>query len=168
MVSTNVTKEIRYKSFNRFSKFALIGNNVDGFVNVRIVEFENFEEVKKKLPSIIKSLKFEGEWNLSLYQIPENLIIKHLYGYYMVPKSGKLILELSYMNVCRNLNIFITDAIIHVFSTTGILLDSYGNNSEIAKDQIFEEYITVLLYEDAKNRKRINIESYDVENYQII
>jgi hypothetical protein len=162
MISYNITKELRYKSFNRFSKFALIGNDVDGFVNVRIVEFDNFEEVKKKLPSIIKSLKFEGEWNLSLYQIPDDLIIKHLYGYYMVPKRGKLILEITYMNVCRNLDIFITDAIIHIFSTTGIQKDSYGKNTEIAKGQIFEEYITVLLYEDTKNRKCITDELYSV------
>src|SRR5690606_24723692 len=137
------------------------------YVNVRVVEFENFEEVKKKLPPIIKSLKFEGEWNLSLYQIPGDFKIKHMYGYYKVPKRDKLVLELSYMNVCRNLNIFITDAIIHIYSTTGIQVDSYGNNTEIAEGHIFEEFITVLLYSDTKNRKSITDEFYTIENYEV-
>jgi hypothetical protein len=131
MVLTNITKELRCKSLNRFSKFVLIGNNIDGFVNIDVVEFENFDEVKMKLPSIVKSLKFEGEWNLSLYQIPDNFKIKHLYGYYIVPQKGKLILELSYMNVCKNVNVFISDAIIHVFSTTGIRIYKDGEIAEI-------------------------------------
>jgi hypothetical protein len=165
MIITSVFKEVKYKSFNRFSKFVLIGNNIDGFVNIKLVEFKNFEEVKKKLPSIINALNFEGEWNLSLYQIPDNLIIKHLYGYYIAPKRGKLILELTYMNVCKNIEIFITDAIIHVSSTTGIIMRNYENNNEITEGQLFEEYITVLLYEDAKNRKSTTNESYSVENF---
>jgi len=117
MVLTNITKELRYKSLNRFSKFVLIGNNIDGFVNIDVVEFENFDEVKMKLPSIVKSLKFEGEWNLSLYQIPDNFKIKHLYGYYIVPQKGKLILELSYMNVCKNVNVFISVSSIATFAS---------------------------------------------------
>ena len=78
----------------------------------------------------------------------------------MVPKRGKLILEITYMNVCRNIDVFITDAIIHVFSTTGIRINNYGDKNEISEGQVFEEYITVLLYEDAKNRKSKTNELY--------
>jgi hypothetical protein len=69
------------------------------------------------------------------------------------------------MNVCKNIEIFITDAIIHVSSTTGIIMRNYENNNEITEGQLFEEYITVLLYEDAKNRKSTTNESYSVENF---
>jgi len=161
MITNFISKELRYKSFNRFSKFVLIGNNVDGYVNVDFIEFQNFEEVKKLLPPVIKSLKFEGEWKLSFYQISGNLKIKRLYGYYRVPARGKLILEMTYMNVCRNIDLFITDSIIHVSSTTGILIKEYNNAG--LQGEIFEEYITVVLCEE-KIKKNQKNESYSLVN----
>lgn len=56
----NHTKR-RFSKFDRFSKFILIGNNIDGRVNVWIEAFENFEEVKIRLPEIYANLEYEGE-----------------------------------------------------------------------------------------------------------
>ncbi len=65
------------------------------------------------------------------------------------------------MNVCKNINLFITDSIIHVSSTTGILIKEYHNAS--LKGEIFEEYVTVVLSEE-KNRKNQKNESYSLVN----
>jgi len=163
MITNNIYKKLVYKSFNRFSNFALIGNDIDGFINIDIVKFENFEEVKENLPLMINSLKFEGEWNLSLYQIPNDFKIKHLYGYYRVPKKGKLILELSYMNICRNIGIFITDSLIHVFSKTNLWFERQSKNKE-PNGELYEDFITVLLYEKNKLRRREINETYTIDN----
>jgi|SRR5690554_6657743 len=160
MISNYTTKELRYKSFNRFSKFVLIGNNVDGYINVNLIEFDNFEKVKKELPHIINTLYFEGEWNLSLYQVPANYKIRYMYDYYKVPSRGKLILELTYMNVSEKVGIFISDAIIHVFSTTGIIAENYDLTLNITEGKEFKDYITVLLYEETRDIKTITSETY--------
>jgi len=65
--------------FNRFSKFILIGNKIDGYVSSSgNIEFNNYEEVKLQLPKIIKELEFGGEWRLTLYQVPHKYSIRHL------------------------------------------------------------------------------------------
>jgi hypothetical protein len=56
----NHTKK-KFSKFDRFSKFLLIGNNIDGRVNVWTEAFENFEEVKAKLPEIFSNLEYYGE-----------------------------------------------------------------------------------------------------------
>lgn len=85
MINFNQFRKIKkFNQFDRFSKFLLIGNNIDGFVRFGIQEFENFEEVKKKLPKIIEELKYEGEWKLSLYQVADNYRISYQYEYYRV------------------------------------------------------------------------------------
>jgi len=119
MINLYSTKRFTIKTIDLFSKFVLIGNNIDGFVDVGLREFENFEDVKSRLPNIIKNLNYAGEWDLKLYQIPDQLKIKRLYGYYKVPLRGKLILEFSYMNVDKNIDVFITDGIIHIWFYNG-------------------------------------------------
>ena len=102
--------------FDKSSRFILIGNNIDGFVNFDMMEFENFDAVKFLFPNIIKNLQFEGEWDLKLYQINSPFKFKRLYGYYRVPAQGKLIFHLSYMNMARHRQVTINDAIIQVYS----------------------------------------------------
>jgi hypothetical protein len=124
----------------------LIGNNIDGFVNVDMIEFNNFDAVKTLLPNIIKNLKYEGEWTLNLYQINGKLKIKRLYGYYKMPSSGKLILGLSYMNINKHREITINDGIIHVYSYSELDFDEYNEAGQIENGTIYENYVTVLLF----------------------
>ena len=84
------------RTINRKSKFALFGNNIDGRVNHRLTIFENFNEVIETFPKILSEIEGFGEWSLTLYQIPDDFKIRHLYGYYRVPYRGKEILEIGY------------------------------------------------------------------------
>ena len=59
MINIYPSKMLYCKTLDKFSKFVLIGNNIDGFVNVNIVEFGNFEEVKFNLPGILGNLRYE-------------------------------------------------------------------------------------------------------------
>ncbi|GEM_PF-4974528 len=146
MINIYPTKKVYCKTLDKFSKFVLIGNNIDGFVNVNIVEFANFEEVKFNLPRILMNLRYEGEWNLSLYQIPDNFRVRHLYGYYRVPFRGKLILDLSYMNIRKHVVTSITDALIHVYSHSDVQTDQRDNKTgKMLDGSVYEEYITVML-----------------------
>jgi len=86
------------RSIDFNSNFLLIGNNIDGRVDVDIVNFNNFEELKLSLPAILVNLECSGEWNLKLYQVPQQFKIIKKYGYYKVPSRGKLIFEHSYMD----------------------------------------------------------------------
>ena len=144
MITTYQFKNYQKKVFNKFSKFILIGNNIDGFVNVDMIEFDNFDAVKSMLPNIIKNLHYEGEWDLKLYQINGPLKIRHLYEYYRMPSKGKLILKLSYMNMSKNREITITDGLIHVYSYTDLRADDQDEN----KSRIYEDYVTVLLFNE--------------------
>lgn len=80
------------------AKYILIGNNIDGFVDFKFFEFDNFESVKEKLFDILTNIECAGEWDIKLYQVAPNYKIKRLYGYYKVPQKGKLIFTHSYMN----------------------------------------------------------------------
>jgi hypothetical protein len=87
------------RTIDKFSKFVLIGNNIDGIVEFSFCEFANFEEVKEKIPQILYELVAFGEWDLILYQVPENYIIKKRYGYYKYPNKGRKIYEHNYMDL---------------------------------------------------------------------
>ena len=78
--------------------FLLLGNNIDGYVNVQNVLFTNYADVILRLPKILYNLECSGEWDLKLYQIKDGCQIIKKYGYYQVPKKGKLIYEHSYMD----------------------------------------------------------------------
>lgn len=152
-------KSSKFKRFDRFSKFVLIGNNIDGRVNVWTEEFQNFEEVKQNLPKIFKELDFEGEWTLKLYQVPDNYAIHHRYGYYKVPSRGKLVLEYSYMVAGDEIEIFITNKMIHIASISRSI-DRYWKPVGEEKEclQIYEEYVTVELIENIDGREIKNNE----------
>jgi len=167
MINLYSTKRVTKKTYNPFSRFVLIGNNIDGFVNVGIIEFENFEVLKTRLPNIIKNLNFAGEWDLKLYQIPDQLQIKQLYGYYKVPKIGKLILEYSYMNADQKIEVLINNCLIHIFSSSDLNFDLKDEETGIIKmGSVMEEYITVLLYQEStKNSYVSEIREIENENY---
>ena len=80
------------------SKFLLIGNNIDGYVNIDIKEFQNFNELRSILPLLLSNLECSGEWNVKLFQITKPYKIIKKYGYFKTPSHGKLILEHSYMD----------------------------------------------------------------------
>lgn len=148
MITICQFKTYQKKVFNKFSRFALIGNIIDGFVNVNIIEFENYDAVKSLLPNIIKNLIFEGEWKLILYQISGPLRIRHLYGYYKVPFRGKKILHLSYMNVAKHREATLNDALIHVYSYNDLDFYEYDKSGEPKHGTIYEIYVTVLLFNE--------------------
>jgi hypothetical protein len=76
----------------------LVGNNIDGFVGIDLVEFENFEDLKSRLPLLLYNLECRSEWNVKLYQITKPYKILKKYGYYKTPSHGELLLEYSYMD----------------------------------------------------------------------
>lgn len=84
---------------NKDSKFILIGNNIDGYVDFNFCEFKNFETVVVELPEILYNLEAFGEWDLNLYQVKDSYQIRKKYGYYKHPKKGKLIYSHSYMDL---------------------------------------------------------------------
>ena len=94
-------KDIREQNYKRSidfdAKFLLLGNNIDGFVDIKMEEFENFEDLKSRLPQMLLHLESWGEWELNLYQITKPYRIIRKYGYFKTPSRGKLILKHSYM-----------------------------------------------------------------------
>jgi hypothetical protein len=143
----NHTKR-RFSKFDRFSKFLLAGNNIDGRVNVWTEVFQNFEEVKIRLPEIYANLEYEGEWDTSLYQVPDEFRIHHRWGYYKYPNRGRLVFNYSYMDVGDNIELSISNSIIH-FSGLSRTFEEARNsqNDEIHKFVIYEEYMTIELVE---------------------
>lgn len=102
------------RTLERDMPFVFIGNEIDGRLFCQdFHEFENFEELKEKLPDILKSIKGEGEWAFDLYQVPDNYRIWNRWGYYSYPNRGKSVLKHSYMNysinavVINQVNIFL-------------------------------------------------------------
>lgn len=167
MVTLYSTKVLKYKSFNRFSRFVLIGNNIDGFVDVNIVEFEHFDDVKSRLPDLVKNMDYAGEWDLKLYQIDGILEIKRLYDYYRIPRKGKLILELSYMNIGGKTEVFITDAVIHFRSFSEFYIsDEKEDEIEVNLD-IYEDFLTILLFDTHIKKSFVN-EIIEIKNQKFL
>lgn len=162
MITSIQFKTYQKKVFNKFSRFILIGNNIDGSVNVDMIDFDNFDAVKLMLPNIIKNLKFEGEWDLKLYQIHGELKIKVLYGAYRIVAKGKLILTLSYMNVDKYREVTINDSLIHVYSYNDIGYDIYSDAEHIDDGTIYEEYVTVLLFSEKIKKSNIMEELIEI------
>lgn len=91
--SQNFIRTIDYSE-----QFILIGNSIDGCIDVDLIIFKDFEDLKTKIPSILANLECFGEWDLKLFQVtnPYKIIKKH--GYYKTPNRGKLIFDHSYMD----------------------------------------------------------------------
>jgi len=154
---TNKTKT--FDGFDRFSSFVLIGNNIDGFVNVDLIKFNNYEEAMKALPGIFNNLEFGGEWDLSFYQVPENFSIKTQYGYYKSPMEGSKVFEFSYMNSGEDNQIFLTPALIHISYTFKDIEEQWEDGEDHLNFDIYEGYFTIQLKEYL-DRKSFKDEDY--------
>lgn len=162
MITTCQFKNLQKKTIDKYSRFALIGNNIDGFVNFDVIEFDHFDAVKSQFPNIIKNLQCEGEWDLKLYQLMGPLKIKRLYGYYRMPAKGKMILNLSYMNMARHREVTINDAIIHIYSYNDLDFDEYDQNGKPKDGTIYEEYVTVLLFNEKDKKSDVMEEIIEI------
>lgn len=96
--SVDYTEKKFKRTINKNSTFLLIGNNIDGMVDFKFREFENFKELSTELLGILSNLKCCGEWDINLYQVKKPYRIWRKYGYYKYPSNGKLILRHSYMD----------------------------------------------------------------------
>ncbi len=106
-----ITEQNFKRKININAKFLLIGNNIDGYVDIDQVLFNNFDELKTKLPQIMIKLECSGEWELALYQITKPYKIIKKYGYFKTPSHGKLLLKHSYMDYAIKSLIFTEDKI---------------------------------------------------------
>jgi hypothetical protein len=162
------TKKLSHKTINKFSKFVLLGNNIDGYVDIKFHLFDSFDEIKKQFAKLVENIECWGEWDLKLYQVPDNFKIKELYGYYKLPQQGKLILELSYMNISKNISVYINDALIHIHTWSDVFEEELVEDSEqILHGSICEDFTTILLFQE-KRRKAFVIETYAIENEKCI
>jgi len=107
-------KQKKFRGFDRFSKFILIGNNIDGWVDIDIIKFDTFQEVIENMPSLLENFTCDGEWNLTFYQVPENYKILKRYGYYNYPSNGKVVFELTYDRFpLQRIKVYIDNSLIH-------------------------------------------------------
>lgn len=139
-----------FNGFDRFSKFILIGNQIDGFLNFDKEEFDSFAEVKEWLPNIIDQLKEGGEWAIELYQVPPDFKIRRLYGYYEVPSKGKRVFKVNYMNLCNLVRTFVGNGIIHFESQSVVEEIDYYSKPPLTTYLVFEENYTIHLHEKVK------------------
>ena len=169
MVTIDARRTLKYKYFNRFSKFVLIGNNVDGRVSVQLEEFKNWEDVKARLKRIIETMTFAGEWKLDFYEVSENYKIKLLYGYYKVPVRGKHLFHLQYDEFIGDIiKLHIDDSMIHFyFLSEDVRFDDNAETyEEYVKVDVNEDFLTILLYaRDVKNRTDPEIYAMDENSY---
>lgn len=149
MVTIETTKTLKYKYFNRFSKFVLIGNCIDGFVTVGIEEFKDFEEVKKRLKKILETIEFSGEWNLKFFEVPDNYKIEILYGYYRVPNAGNFLFELTpSRNIGDIIQLHIDDSMIHFHFLSEYIEIEETEEDELYDVQVFEDFLTINLLDN--------------------
>src|SRR5690606_20210331 len=95
--------------FNPKSKFVLIGNVIDGRLDFNHEVFSDFKAVKEKLPQIISGLSYAGEWDVALYQVPDNFRFSKIWGYYRKPNRGICIFNYSYMAAHKEMVVTVSD-----------------------------------------------------------
>lgn len=163
------TKTKKVTGFNRFSKFVVLGNNIDGMVSIKHEEFENWADFTTRFPEMYKNIDFFGEWSLNIYQVPDDYKLKYKYGYYKVPDKGKMIADIGYMEIAgEQIDVFISNALIHFQSRSTAGTENWDNDidfdtivdintdtdidDENERDfevtEIFEQYLTILLHEE--------------------
>ncbi len=144
------------KGFNRFSKFILLGNNIDGFVSVDFQEFDNFQLVIEQLPDIVKNLDYRGEWDLRLFQVPKDYTIDILYGYYKVPSKGTMIFELTYMMVGDENSVILSNSLVQFICKSFDAREKWDEDEHL-EFEIMEEHYTFFLKERINGKKYKNI-----------
>lgn len=154
MITHSLNNRIKIiTGFNRFSKFLVLGNNIDGFVNIKQEEFKDWADLMQRFPEMYRNLKFAGEWSLNIYQVPDDYKIKYQYGYFMVPKKGKMIADIGYMQVAgKKLDVFISNGMLHFNSRSADTTNNYYKGIEDLKGTIiYEEFLTIILREEIDN-----------------
>lgn len=148
------SKKQEVNGFNRFSKFIVVGNGFDGMIDITFLEYHNWDELKIDFPSKFRKLYCWGEWDLKIYQVPQNYKLVEKHKDYRVPNKGKEIAEFSYMEVGEKLDLLISNNIIHFISETIEVREEIDHNCEelVVITEIFEKYKTILLFEDLDNK----------------
>lgn len=141
------TKTEEFRGFNRFSKFVLVGNSMDGFVNVQLRTFDCFEEVIKSLPRIINDLAFYGKWDICLYQVPSHYRVIEKPKYYKIPDKGKRIFKLDHLIATSFMDIFVNFSVIHLALLDKKITSEVQSGESIYKIRLTENYITIQLEE---------------------
>jgi hypothetical protein len=151
------TSEIhQVNSFNRFHRFYLVPERIDGGISATFQKFENFEEVEKELPPIIEELEFFGEWTQSLIQYPNSEAeptIDQLH------ENGLEIFQISYMNFNPNSKVFLSNSLIHFYSEFIEGEEDWEQIDPTVNFEIEETCITILLKEEI-NEVRFSSETY--------
>lgn len=86
------------RTIRKESIFLLLGNGIDGWVNIDQHVFASFDELRLDLKSTLKKIEGQGEWRVCLYAVDSDFRITQKYGYYRVPRRGKLLYSYSYMS----------------------------------------------------------------------
>lgn len=99
MKQTVTIQERSYKrKLDPKASFMLVGNAIDGTLNLGIIKYNDFEQLRKRLFIDLSSIEATGEWDVKLYQVQPNTRLHNRWGYYHYPKPAKQILKYSYMN----------------------------------------------------------------------
>lgn len=142
MVNYDIELKLKkFRGFDRFSKFVLIGNNIDGWVDIGIVNFDSFQEVIENLPSLLENFSCSGEWNLTFYQVPDNYNIKQKYGYYNYPSKGRVIFEITYDRYpLQRIKVYIDNSLIHFCFIDKEVDENWEEEEREFLDLSFHEY----------------------------
>lgn len=131
--------EKKYKKrLHRDRPFVLLGNELDGRVFCdKVIEFQNFADLKERLPKLLKNIRGEGEWRFELYQVPTDYKIWHRHGYYRYPNRGTKLFTYSYMGPKIRELVFNDDEIVFV---TGNCIEMGSFDDELEIELIRVEY----------------------------
>ena len=146
MIDTKTSFE-QHSKINRFdpdSKFLLIGNAIDGRVSFDHEVFENFEALRRKLPNIIAELKYQGEWDVALYQVPDDFRFRKIWGYYRKPNRGICIFNYSYMAAQERMVVKVTENEI-LFNGISVFNGIEKGSKLLEGFQVFESIYSVQL-----------------------
>lgn len=162
------TKQTKFRGFDRFSKFLLIGNNIDGYVDIGVVEFNHFQEVIEQLPTLLEKMECSGEWDLKFFQVPDSYKICEKYEYYRYPSRGRLIFELRYDRVpLEIIQVSIDNSMIY-FGLINKDVEEDWDSEEDEEDyfidlNLYEYYWTIHLVE-AEPKKEIKDKYFKLGN----
>jgi hypothetical protein len=160
MIRYNIkTEQRKFRGFDRFSKFLLVGNNIDGYVDIGVVEFNYFQEVIEQLPTLLEKMECTGEWNLKFFQVPDSYKLCEKYGYYKYPSRGKLIFELTYDRTpLQIIKVSIDNSMIHFGLIDKDIEEDWDEEEEDEEDYFIdlnldEFYLTILLVESEQKKE---------------
>ena len=165
MITHHITNKVKtVKGFNRFSKFLVIGNHIDGYISIGQEEFKNWEDFKQRFPDMYRDLTFQGEWSLHIYQVPNDYKIKYKCEYYKVPNKAKMIADIGYMEIAgEQLDVFISNGLMHFQSRTIDGTENWETEFNFDKEvddeidfyetSVTEDFLTIILKEDLDYKK---------------